>query len=69
MEPEVRPVFTTVKIGEKFVVSAQIPPISYSLRPVYHKAKGIQKGSYIRIGDADKHMNDYEIYSFTAFKG
>ena len=26
------------------------------------------KGSYIRVGDADLPMTDYEIYSFDAFK-
>jgi ATP-dependent DNA helicase RecG len=26
------------------------------------------KGSYIRVGDADQQMTDYEIYSFEAFR-
>ena len=33
----------------------------------YYKNVGINKGSYIRIGDSDEHMTDYEIYSLQSY--
>ena len=35
--------------------------------PCYYKNVGINKGSYIRIGDSDEHMTDYEIYSLQSY--
>lgn len=36
-------------------------------KPCYYKNVGINKGSYIRIGDSDEHMIDYEIYSLQSY--
>lgn len=37
-------------------------------KPCYYIGKGKSRGSYIRIGDADLPMTEYEIYSYDAFK-
>ena len=68
MEPPVRAVFTTAEIDGKNVCSAEIPGIDFSERPCYYKGKGRSKGSYIRVGDADLPMTDYELYSYEAFR-
>ena len=68
MEPPVRCLFTVVDIDDKIVCSCEIPEISSDLKPCYYKGKGKQKGSYIRIGDADLPMTDYEIYSYDAYR-
>lgn len=68
MEPPVRAVFTTAEIDGKNVCSAEIPGIDFSDRPCYYKGKGRAKGSYIRVGDADLPMTDYELYSYEAFR-
>ncbi len=68
MEPQVRPVFTICIIEGKKILSAEIPEIDAILKPSYYKGKGKFKGSYIRIGEADLPMDEYEIYSFDAFK-
>lgn len=68
MEPPVRAVFTSIEIDGKYVVSAEIPPIDISERPCFNKAKGRIKGSYIRVGDADIPMTEYEIYSYEAYR-
>ncbi len=67
MEPAVRPLFTIAMIENKTVVSAEIPGVPFSLRPVYYKGKGKLKGSYIRVGEADEIMSPYEVYSYDAF--
>ena len=67
MQPIVRPLFTVCDIGDKVVVSAEIPGVDIADRPVYYKGTGRLKGSFIRSGEADEPMSDYEIYSHDAY--
>ena len=68
MEPPVRAVFTVVEIDGKSVVSAEIPPIDITERPCFYKGRGRLKGSYVRVGESDQHMSEYEVYSFEAYR-
>lgn len=68
MEPQVRAVFTVAEIDGKNVVSAEIPPVDITERPCFYQAKGRIKGSYVRVGDADVPMTEYEVYSYEAYR-
>lgn len=68
MIPIVRAILTVCEIEGKLVVSAEIPGVEITQRPVYYAGVGKIKGSYIRVGDADKPMLPYEIYSYEAFR-
>ncbi|MGM9899200.1 MAG: ATP-binding protein [Bacilli bacterium] len=68
MEPKIRPIITICEYKEKIVASAEIPELDVFSKPCYYSGKGKMKGSYVRVGDADLPMTDYEIYSFDAFK-
>lgn len=68
MEPKIRAVFTHTEIEGKSVVSAEIPPVDITMRPCFYAAKGRLKGSYIRVGDADIPMTEYEVYSYEAYR-
>lgn len=68
MEPVIRPLFTVGDIDGKAVVSAEIPGIDIYDRPVFYIGVGRLKGSYIRVGESDEKMNEYEIYSYEAYK-
>lgn len=68
MIPSVRAVFSTLIHDNKAVIAVEIPEASFQDKPVYYSGAGIQKGSYIRVGDADIKMTDKEIYSLMAFK-
>ncbi len=68
MAPVVRPIFTIVEIDGKQFISAEIPPIDISERPCFYGGKGRLKGSYVRVGDADEPMTEYEIYSYEAYR-
>jgi ATP-dependent DNA helicase RecG len=68
MEPVVRPLFTTTKIEDKSVVSAEISECDIFDKPCFYKGAGRLRGSYIRVGDSDQPMTEYEIYSYEAFK-
>ncbi|MBR5070722.1 MAG: putative DNA binding domain-containing protein, partial [Oscillospiraceae bacterium] len=68
MEPNVRAVFTSAEIDGKLVLAAEIPPVEYWNRPVFYKGAGRLRGSYVRVGDADEPMSEYEVYSYEAFR-
>ena len=68
MEPPVRAVFTTAEIDGISICAAEIPGIDLSERPCYYKGAGRVDGAYVRVGDADLKMTDYELYSFEAFR-
>ena len=68
MEPAVRPLLTVAEKDGKFFVSAEIPGIDLADRPCYYKGSGRLKGSYIRVGDSDEPMTEYEIYSYESFR-
>lgn len=68
MEPVVRPVFTLATIDGRTVVSAEISECDIYDKPCYYKGAGKMRGSYIRVGEADMPMTEYEIYSYEAFK-
>lgn len=67
MEPSVRVLFTVCDIDGKTVVSAEIPGVDTAQRPVFYKGVGRIKGSYVRVGESDELMSEYEIYSYEAF--
>lgn len=68
MEPKIRPVITICEYKGNTIAAAEIPEIDVFNKPCYYSGKGKMKGSYIRVGDSDFPMSDYEIYSFDAFK-
>ena len=68
MTPVIRPVFTTLLKDGKTFVSAEIPGVDIADRPCFYAGKGRLKGSYVRVGDADQSMTEYEIYSYEAFR-
>lgn len=68
MEPKVRPVFTQWEDGGRIFVSAEIAGLDVTKRPCFYAAKGRIKGGFIRAGDTDKLMTEYEVYSYEAFR-
>ena len=68
MEPSVRALFTVCEIEGKVIISAEIPGVDISERPVFYKGVGRIKGSYVRVGESDEPMSEYEIYSYEAFR-
>lgn len=68
MEPPVRPIFTILLKNEKVFVTAEIPGMDITERPCFYAGRGRLKGSYVRVGDSDEPMTEYEIYSYEAFR-
>ena len=68
MQPVVRPVFTVAEIEGCTVVSAEIAECDMADKPCFYRGAGRLRGSYIRVGDADLPMTEYEIYSYEVFR-
>lgn len=68
MTPVVRPVISIFDENGLVFVTAEIPPVDLSSRPCYKTARGRIRGSFIRVGDGDKPMTEYEVYSYEAFR-
>jgi len=69
MTPKVRGVFTLLKWKNgKDILALEVPEIHQIDKPCLHTSKGINSGSYIRVGDSDERMNPLEIYSLTSFR-
>lgn len=68
MEPVVRPVFTVTEYDGKQVVSAEISEIDTADKPCFYRAAGRIRGSYIRVGESDEPMSEYEVYGFEVYK-
>ena len=58
----------SAQTGCPMICVAEIPSIDIAERPCYYRGAGRTKGSYIRVGDADLPMTDYELYSYEAFR-
>lgn len=68
MEPLIRPLLSVAEKNGKFFVAAEIPGMDIAERPCYYQGRGRLKGSYVRVGDSDEPMTEYEVYSYEAFR-
>lgn len=68
MEPVVRPVFTVAEMDGNTIVSAEISECEIYDKPCFYKGAGRLRGSFVRVGESDQPMTEYEIYSYEAFK-
>ena len=68
MTPVVRPLFTVMQLDGQTVVSAEIQEIDNAEKPCFYSGVGRLKGSYVRSGDGDRLMTEYEVYSYEAFR-
>jgi ATP-dependent DNA helicase RecG len=68
MEPIVRPLFTVAQINAKTIVSAEISECDIHEKPCFYRGAGRIRGSFIRVGDADLPMTEYELYNYEVYR-
>lgn len=68
MQPEVRVAMTPLQYEGKDILAVEVPEIEQTQKPCFYKGKGRLTGSYVRVGDQDVQMSEYEIYNIEAFK-
>ena len=69
VEPAIRAEIDIVDIGGIPVVAAVIPPLEAVRKPCYVRTQGIERGSYIRGHDGDRHLTTYEVHAFLSGRG
>jgi ATP-dependent DNA helicase RecG len=66
MEPALRPEFTVAEIDGATVVAVEVMEIAAEQKPCYYRQAGLQRGSYIRVGNSNRQMVDYEIFGYVS---
>ncbi len=63
-------IITSVKTIAKSVKTfmSDVETFGKKCKPVFYRGVGRIKGFFIRVGDADEQMSEYEIYSYEAFR-
>jgi len=64
MEPSLRPEFTVDDIDGLTVVAAEIDEIPASQKPCFYKNAGLPKGAYLRVGNTNRQMTEYEVFGY-----
>lgn len=67
MEPVIRPEFLSFEFEGHNLFAAYIYELPISQKPCFYKPKGLINGSYIRDGERDSLMTDYEIYALVSY--
>jgi ATP-dependent DNA helicase RecG len=68
MEPPVNALCTTTSLDGKTIVCAEIPEMDDFQKPCFYKGSGRLRGLFVRVGDSDRQMTEYEVYTYEAFK-
>jgi ATP-dependent DNA helicase RecG len=66
MEPALRIEATTVDVDGKPVMVVEVPECDPTLKPCYYKQAGLTMGSYVRVGNTNRRMTDYEVFSYVS---
>jgi ATP-dependent DNA helicase RecG len=66
MEPALRPEFTVAEIDGATVVAVEVSEIPAEQKPCFYKPAGLHKGAYIRVGNTNRQMADYEIFGYAS---
>lgn len=69
MEPPLRPLIRGHDIEGVQLVVAEVPEVAPEQKPCFYKGSGLYTGSFIRVGDGDRQMTQYEVHSFLENRG
>ena len=64
MEPALRPQFVVDEIEDETVVAVEIDEIPAAQKPCFYKPAGLPKGAYIRVGNTNRKMTEYEVFGY-----
>ena len=69
MEPALRPHFLVSEIGNDTVLAVEIEEIPTSRKPCFHKKAGLPGGAYLRVGNTNRQMTEYEVFGYLSSRG
>jgi len=62
LEPPARLTLSAHVIDSQVVIAAEVPEVAPEFRPAFVRARGPYRGAYVRVGDGDRQMTEYEVY-------
>jgi len=69
MEPALRPLFLVDEIEDETVVAVEIEEIPAAQKPCFYKQAGLPKGAYLRVGNTNRQMTEYEVFGYLSGRG
>jgi ATP-dependent DNA helicase RecG len=66
MVPPLRPEFTVDTVQGAVIVAIEVAGLPPEQRPCYYGPQGLQSGSYIRVGNTNRRMTDYEVFGYVS---
>ncbi|MDR1264257.1 MAG: putative DNA binding domain-containing protein [Propionibacteriaceae bacterium] len=69
VEPAIRGVVDIVEVDGVPVAACAVPGLDSSRKPCFVKTQGLERGSYIRGHDGDRHLTTYEIHALISMRG
>jgi len=69
MEPALRPQFVVDEINGATVVAVEIEEIAANRKPCFYKPAGLASGAYIRSGNTNRQMSEYEVFGYVSGRG
>jgi len=64
LEPPIRPEFTVGEADGAKIVAVEIAGLPASRRPCFLRDADLPNGAYIRVGNTNRQMTDYEVYGY-----
>ncbi|MGC4000309.1 MAG: ATP-binding protein [Anaeromyxobacter sp.] len=69
MQPRLSPRIETVRFEGKTLVTCAVPELSSSEKPCYYVPAGLKNGAFLRVGDGDRKLSEYEVHLLFASRG
>jgi ATP-dependent DNA helicase RecG len=69
MESALRPHFLVDEIDGETVAAVEVEEISAAQKPCFYKQAGLPKGAYLRVGNTNRQMTEYEVFGYLSSRG
>jgi ATP-dependent DNA helicase RecG len=69
MEPALRPQFVVDEIDGETVIAVEIEEVAAHQKPCFYKPAGLASGAYIRSGNTNRQMTEYEVVGYLSGRG
>jgi ATP-dependent DNA helicase RecG len=69
MEPPIRAAVDVHSVEDQTLVVAEVPETDLGQKPCYYRGAGLTNGAFIRVGDGDRKLSQYEVQVVLASRG
>jgi ATP-dependent DNA helicase RecG len=68
-EPTLRPQFVVDEIDGETVMAVEIDEVPAAQKPCFYKEAGLPNGAYLRVGNTNRQMTEYEVFGYLSGRG